>query len=229
MVLFFSKHEFDSFFLIQKVNLNFSCKIKRAIWILKYKNSKTTARCDTLLIIRKAATPFTHCQLQMSMKCQQSKQINKFNHKNITFDPFECGEHFVEMDYIPCHAIASGVFGTAASVFGKFISHTDQLTEKSTSDSNDEVNISIECGHFGRWLFGLTQMYSIQELMLRWSLKVVCIALMVICNVFVWTFFVKALHQRGGSIIATVTSTATNYCGSVCLIKSHFECIKRYY
>lgn len=52
---------------------------------------------------------------------------------------------------------------------------------------------------------------------------------MVLCNVFVWTFFVKALHQRGGSIVATVCSTATNYCGSVGLkhwylsVSFHFE------
>lgn len=38
---------------------------------------------------------------------------------------------------------------------------------------------------------------------------------MVICNIFVWTFFVKALHEHGGSVVATVTSTATNYCFSV--------------
>lgn len=44
---------------------------------------------------------------------------------------------------------------------------------------------------------------------------------MLVCNAFVWTFFVKSLHQKGGSIIATVTSTSTNYCLSAiigCLI-----------
>lgn len=45
--------------------------------------------------------------------------------------------------------------------------------------------------------------------------------MMVLCNVFVWTFFVKALHQPGGSIVATVTATATNYCCSVD-IQTHF-------
>lgn len=54
-----------------------------------------------------------------------------------------------------------------------------------------------------------------KELLWRWSCKIVCIILMVLCNVLVWIFFVKALHQRGGSIVATVCSTATNYCGSV--------------
>lgn len=31
----------------------------------------------------------------------------------------------------------------------------------------------------------------------------------------VWTFFVKALHSKGGSLLATVTSAGTNYCFSV--------------
>lgn len=38
---------------------------------------------------------------------------------------------------------------------------------------------------------------------------------MVICNIFVWLFFVKSLHEPGGSLIATITSTSTNYCCSV--------------
>lgn len=59
-----------------------------------------------------------------------------------------------------------------------------------------------------------------QEL-IWWSLKIICIVMMVLCNVFVWTFFVKALHQPGGSIVATVTATATNYCCSVD-IQTHF-------
>lgn len=45
---------------------------------------------------------------------------------------------------------------------------------------------------------------------------------MIVCNAFVWTFFVKALHQKGGSIVATVTSTATNYCCSVWLLWMQF-------
>lgn len=38
---------------------------------------------------------------------------------------------------------------------------------------------------------------------------------MIICNAMVWTFFVKALHSKGGSLLATVTSAGTNYCFSV--------------
>lgn len=37
-------------------------------------------------------------------------------------------------------------------------------------------------------------------------------------NALVWTFFVKALHQKGGSLVATVTSAATNYAASVSYI-----------
>lgn len=58
-------------------------------------------------------------------------------------------------------------------------------------------------------------LFFLQKLIWNWSLKIICVVLMVLCNVIVWTFFVKALHQRGGSIVATVCSTATNYCGSV--------------
>ncbi|XP_055312661.1 transmembrane protein 42 [Sitodiplosis mosellana] len=96
----------------------------------------------------------------------------------------------MDLMQLPHFAILSGVFGTAASVFGKFISYSDEFID----------NIPVDTSQ--------------AELFWRWSLKVVCIGLMVLCNVFVWTFFVKALHQRGGSIVATVTSTATNYCCS---------------
>lgn len=38
---------------------------------------------------------------------------------------------------------------------------------------------------------------------------------MVICNMLVWTNFVKAMHAKDGPIVATVVSAATNYCLSV--------------
>lgn len=39
--------------------------------------------------------------------------------------------------------------------------------------------------------------------------------IMLLCNAMVWTFFVKALHSSGGSLVATVCSAATNYFVSV--------------
>lgn len=36
-------------------------------------------------------------------------------------------------------------------------------------------------------------------------------ALMLLSNAMVWTFFVRALHSSGGSLVATVCSAATNY------------------
>lgn len=38
---------------------------------------------------------------------------------------------------------------------------------------------------------------------------------MIISNVAVWTFFVKALQQSNSSLATTITSTATNYIYSV--------------
>lgn len=40
---------------------------------------------------------------------------------------------------IPHYAILSGLFGTAASVFGKFISYSDEVMENLTIDSSQNV------------------------------------------------------------------------------------------
>lgn len=40
---------------------------------------------------------------------------------------------------IPHYAILSGLFGTAASVFGKFISYSDEVIENLTIDSSRNV------------------------------------------------------------------------------------------
>ncbi|KAK9887182.1 hypothetical protein WA026_020635 [Henosepilachna vigintioctopunctata] len=42
-------------------------------------------------------------------------------------------------------------------------------------------------------------------------LKILCFFLMVCCNTCVWTLFVKALHQSGSSLHATVISNASNF------------------
>ncbi|CAD7081135.1 unnamed protein product [Hermetia illucens] len=44
-----------------------------------------------------------------------------------------------------------------------------------------------------------------------WIVRATCIGLMLLCNAMVWTFFVKALHSKGGTLRATVMSAATNY------------------
>lgn len=40
---------------------------------------------------------------------------------------------------IPHYAILSGLFGTAASVFGKFISYSDEVFDHVTIDSSQNV------------------------------------------------------------------------------------------
>lgn len=45
-----------------------------------------------------------------------------------------------------------------------------------------------------------------------WLAFIVFVGLMLISNALVWTFFVRALHSSGGSLVATVTSASTNYC-----------------
>lgn len=40
---------------------------------------------------------------------------------------------------IPHYAILSGLFGTAASVFGKFISYSDEVIDNLTIDSSQNV------------------------------------------------------------------------------------------
>ncbi|XP_031640411.1 uncharacterized protein LOC116352162 isoform X2 [Contarinia nasturtii] len=92
----------------------------------------------------------------------------------------------MNLAHLPYFAIISGLFGTAASVFGKLIQIKDIQFDSNQTD-----------------------------LFWRCSFKAVYISLMVLCNMFVWTFFVKSLHQPGGSIVATVTSTATSYCFSI--------------
>lgn len=55
----------------------------------------------------------------------------------------------LEMDLIqiPHYAILSGLFGTAASVFGKLISYSDEVIENLTIDSSQNVcrNFHIYC------------------------------------------------------------------------------------
>lgn len=46
-------------------------------------------------------------------------------------------------------------------------------------------------------------------------LTLVFVGLMLLSNGMVWTFFVKALHSQGGSVVATVTSSTTNFLISV--------------
>lgn len=44
---------------------------------------------------------------------------------------------------LPHFAILSGLFGTAASVFGKFISYSDELLENIPIDINQQVSLII--------------------------------------------------------------------------------------
>lgn len=46
---------------------------------------------------------------------------------------------------LPHFAILSGLFGTAASVFGKFISYSDELLENIPIDINQQVSLIIWC------------------------------------------------------------------------------------
>lgn len=41
---------------------------------------------------------------------------------------------------IPHYAILSGLFGTAASVFGKFISYSDEFIDKISIDTSQSVS-----------------------------------------------------------------------------------------
>lgn len=47
---------------------------------------------------------------------------------------------------------------------------------------------------------------------------VICWTLMVVSNAMVWTYFVKSLQELS-SVVATATSTGTNYLVSVSLLK----------
>lgn len=95
----------------------------------------------------------------------------------------------------PHYAIVAGLFASAASLFGKFISYKNNNVQSIDGDADAGASSS--------------------QFLNNWILTITCFILMVLCNVMVWSFFVKSLHQRGGSVIATVTSTATNYCFSV--------------
>lgn len=50
-----------------------------------------------------------------------------------------------------------------------------------------------------------------------WLPTVAFVGLMLLSNAMVWTFFVRALHSAGGSLVATVTSASTNYALSALL------------
>ncbi|XP_037036110.1 uncharacterized protein LOC119074215 [Bradysia coprophila] len=88
--------------------------------------------------------------------------------------------------------VLAGICASLGSVFGKLMSQTEKLNDNAG-------NI-----YFGQLLNPL-------------MLKLICFVLMLTFNALVWTFFVKALHQKGGSLVATVTSAATNYAVSALL------------
>lgn len=48
----------------------------------------------------------------------------------------------MELMQIPHYAILSGLFGTAASVFGKFISYSDEFIENLPIDTDQKVDNS---------------------------------------------------------------------------------------
>jgi hypothetical protein len=99
------------------------------------------------------------------------------------------------------YAFVAGIFASLASFFGKLI-------------TGDNVRFPRKDE------FGLRGLFHIQYYFQDLLLKIACCVAMVTCNAMVWTFFVKALHSKGGSLAATITSAATNYCVSVSIITS---------
>lgn len=109
----------------------------------------------------------------------------------------------------------AGFFGSAASVFGKLITYFDleNLTWENTMTA--DLNVSAlnddQIGNPLENIFGCI----FQIVVRQWSYRLAFMAAMVVCNMLMWTNFVKALHKKDGTIVATVISAATNYCLSV--------------
>lgn len=126
----------------------------------------------------------------------------------------------------PHYAVFAGLSGSAASVFGKFISQSEELIGNYSNLSDQQVlneflNKTFSKDFLNRFSSDFHLLIS-QEYLWNWLLKCSFIGLMVLCNVLVWVFFVKSLQEPGGSVVATVTSTATNYCCSVIIFLSNF-------
>lgn len=50
-----------------------------------------------------------------------------------------------------------------------------------------------------------------------WLWVAISISVMIALNGIMWTFYTKALHERGGTLVATVVSSGANYCFSALL------------
>lgn len=106
------------------------------------------------------------------------------------------------------YAIISGLCASSASFFGK-------LSGNIPEDSNFQVDIS-DYASFVIKKINKIKMNSLNILFQNiWIIRGICFILMILCNILVWSFFVKALHSTGGTIVATVTSAASNYIISV--------------
>lgn len=75
----------------------------------------------------------------------------------------------MNLSQIPHYAILSGLFGTAASVFGKFISYSDEVIANLTIDASQNVCVQIVCFRRG---FGLIP-YSVDAFSIGISLEMV--------------------------------------------------------
>ncbi|XP_059608049.1 transmembrane protein 42 [Phlebotomus argentipes] len=96
-------------------------------------------------------------------------------------------------------AILAGLCAAGASVFGKLSSTVEtQVRVTMCSEYMNTLTINL-------------------QVFLGWTVVACCLILMIVLNALVWTFFVKALHAGGGSVVATSVSSGTNYFASALL------------
>lgn len=99
------------------------------------------------------------------------------------------------------YAIIAGICAAGAGFFGKLpsISNEQQVSWRLL---NKMLTFNtIPCPLF--------------QYVYPWLWVAICVALVLCLNGVMWTFYTKAMQERGGSLIATAVSSGTNYLFSV--------------
>ncbi|XP_037128703.1 transmembrane protein 42-like [Syngnathus acus] len=102
------------------------------------------------------------------------------------------------------YALLAGCLAAAASLSAKLTLGADYLKEMCEASTSGAQHDETVC------------------LWLHIPLRLLCVALMFLCNAVMWTFFSKALRYSSSSARATATTTAGNFISSAILGKLIF-------
>ncbi|CAG8463329.1 7200_t:CDS:2 [Ambispora leptoticha] len=110
-------------------------------------------------------------------------------------------------------SILSGSFAALASVFAKLF-----------TDTRTKFFAEYLCGSTLKefLILGCTKDDD-SEIGIIYPIRMLCFALIFLCNALMWTFFTKALNASSSSVQVTVVNSAMNFCMTAILGKLIFS------